>query len=131
MDDKLSKPGMSTEELRAVLVPPKPFHTRTGNLRGMEWWGLGQATEAGDLPEPYLAQFVATEVDYIIYSYRTPIAWFVNDTGEWFVPNVNYSLTTTQHQSAVKGAIQDYVKGPFVNLRTGRGNSPYGPRSGW
>jgi hypothetical protein len=52
---------------------------------------------------------------YVVFSYATPIAWFAN--GEWSVPAVKYSSTTSRHLSSLglptrwaesKGA--DYVK---------------------
>ena len=32
---------------------------------------------------------------YTIVSYRTPIAWYFG--GEWYVPDVKYSATTSRH----------------------------------
>lgn len=37
-------------------------------------------------------------ISTVIYSYATPIAWYDAEFGKWFVPNVNYSITTTRHQ---------------------------------
>jgi hypothetical protein len=44
------------------------------------------------------------QVDYVIYSYATPIAWHRSD-GNWVVPDVKYSNTTTRHQSFVTVAL--------------------------
>ena len=40
---------------------------------------------------------------FIVHSYVTPIAWFAD--GEWTVPDTKFSVTTSKHQTLVKGAI--------------------------
>lgn len=55
------------------------------------YYGSGRYND-NDMP-------IVTIADYYIYSYATPIAWFVN--GKWFTPRVKYSRTTTNHQSIV------------------------------
>ena len=51
----------------------------------------GQFPADRELPRP-------DEVEYVVYSYETPIAWLLKD-GTVIVPNVRYSNTTTNHQS--------------------------------
>ena len=48
-------------------------------------------------------------VDYVIYSYSTPIAWLRGD-GSWFMPVADYSVTTTRHKNTIRAAIQEYKK---------------------
>ena len=48
-------------------------------------------------------------IDYVIYSYSTPIAWLRGD-GEWAMPDAKYSVTTTKHQTTTRAAIQEYKK---------------------
>ena len=43
-------------------------------------------------------------VSYVVYSYETPIAWFVEGQG-WVLNRRSYSVTTTSHQSAVLSAL--------------------------
>lgn len=102
--------------------------------------GRAYLSSTGDLPEPYKSQLRYARPDYVVYSYRTPIAWHDSVTDRWTVPNVNYSLTTTGHQRTVSMAVDtwngerwahDYDTGPAVNLRTGQGRSPYGERVGY
>lgn len=64
--------------------------------------GTRECSTFGQLPQEYWAS--ARNAQYLIYSYQTPIAW-VDSDGVWFVPDVRYSVTTTNHQSAVKSAI--------------------------
>ena len=62
----------------------------------------------GRLPLSYCNRFY-TDSDapdfYAIYSYSTPIAWYSN--GQWTIPDVYYSVTTTRHQNIVRKAILD------------------------
>ena len=44
-------------------------------------------------------------IDYVVYSYGTPIAYRTEDTGEWVVPDAKYSVTTSKHQSVVRYAV--------------------------
>ena len=48
-------------------------------------------------------------VDYVIYSYSTPIAWLRGD-GQWAMPQAKYSVITTRHQTTIRAAIQEYKK---------------------
>ena len=48
-------------------------------------------------------------IDYVIYSYSTPIAWLRGD-GEWAMPAADYSPTTTRHKNTIRAAIQEYKK---------------------
>ena len=41
---------------------------------------------------------------YIVRSYSTPIAW-CDANGEWHIPRVSYTPTTTRHQSIVRMAV--------------------------
>lgn len=40
------------------------------------------------------------QVDYVVWSYATPIAWHTPEG--WVVPPVKYSPTTTQHQHTAR-----------------------------
>lgn len=43
-------------------------------------------------------------IDYVIYSYATPIAYRTHD-GEWTIPGAKYSVTTSKHQSTIRYAV--------------------------
>ena len=45
----------------------------------------------------YLENLRAGNVLYVVWSWWTPIAWLHKDEG-WIIPNVFYSVTTSQHQ---------------------------------
>lgn len=45
-----------------------------------------------------------SDARYVVWSYHTPIAWLTIDD-EWIVPDIRYSMTTSQHQSLVRSAL--------------------------
>lgn len=70
------------------------------NLRGVAW-----REGTGYLPPAYGEtlndEWESGLVDYIVYSYGTPIAWH-NIREGWNIPPVKYSRTTSRHQSTVR-----------------------------
>ena len=66
----------------------------------------GTEVSAGRLPEDARAALRSAEVGYVIYSYITPIAWETAE-GEFVIPQVKYSATTSRHQSLVQSALLD------------------------
>lgn len=61
---------------------------------------------AGQLPDEERQRLNAEPPTYIVFSYNTPIGWYVPDGG-WYIPEVKYSQTTTGHQSVLTRAVQD------------------------
>lgn len=62
----------------------------------------GRKTPTGDvgrLPGNWRDVYYQTagRIDYIIYSFSTPIAWHTND-GLWIIPSVTYSSYSSRHQ---------------------------------
>lgn len=49
---------------------------------------------------------MAPRVDYMVYSYGTPIAWHTAEDG-WTVHGDVYSQTTTQHSRVIELAVHD------------------------
>lgn len=101
--------GIKTKQaIQDAVDDQKEF--KIGNISG-ESCKVGNMSQYGRLNEPYRGQlqglFKARLVRFIIYSYGTPIAW-VTQHGTWIVPEVNYSPTTSHHQSVVKLAIGRY-----------------------
>ena len=47
------------------------------------------------------------KIDYVVYSFQTPIAWHVTGVGydEWVYPNVRYSRRTSGHQNKIRTAL--------------------------
>lgn len=84
------------------LVPElKPFRNSTGSFWAVE--GQHADNRTGEMPDhlrdEYLTLFNWGFIDYVVYSYDTPIAWFCNRSG-WHNPKHYYSNTTsTKHQT--------------------------------
>jgi len=83
----------------------EPFKNSTGSLSGTTKVLAGWAS-MGHLPDEWSRTFQARSflIDYVIYSYGTPIAWHDKEAG-WVEPDVKYSPTTSQHQGSVRTAI--------------------------
>lgn len=60
----------------------------------------------GLLPSEYRESFERST--YAVYSYSTPICWFIPDEG-WVMPMHKYSQTTTQHQHHVRSVIENWL----------------------
>lgn len=75
----------------------KTFDTG-GALRGRTWAEFG----AGQLRDEAFRSFCsqANEIDFIVYSYTTPIAW--HSPSGWTCPSDRYSITTSHHQSLIR-----------------------------
>jgi hypothetical protein len=66
----------------------------------------------GRLNAEEFAQFKQDEirVNYIVYSYGTPIAWHTDAEG-WYVVSQKFSVTTSKHQNLTRRAIADSLQG--------------------
>lgn len=63
---------------------------------------------AGRLDDEETARYndaVSKGIDYIVYSYNTPIAWHGFDG--WYVVEQKFSVTTSKHQNYVRRAIAE------------------------
>jgi hypothetical protein len=70
-----------------------------GSMRGeVTPFGAGSL---GMLPAQYADS--ARAADYVVYSYATPIAWHA--AGEWVMPEVRYSVTTSKQQGRIATAL--------------------------
>jgi hypothetical protein len=91
------KHSLTDKRLAGIRVNKrKPFTNSTGSFRGI----VGGPGTFGELPAYWRNRFPERGVAYTIMSYSTPIAW-LDHNGEWTVPDVKYSPTTTQHQGVV------------------------------
>lgn len=87
-----------------------------GNVSG-KWVSRNyfSGAQIGQLPSGFakvLAEHNKGTDLFVVYSYQTPIAWFSlsnadsNGTNKWYYVDHKYSLSTTQHQSAVRYALK-------------------------
>ncbi len=83
--------------VRQELAAREPF-TTYGNFRAVR----GAPWDIGRLPDPYRAQYLDAwshdRITYTVISYRTPVAWVLDD-GTVVIPPLKYSRTTTGHQA--------------------------------
>lgn len=103
MTEKLStrKPGPIAKKIWAR----ESFRTN-GALKGVarpEWIDFGMMC----LEDFYTLHDDkrAYGIDYVIYSYTTPIAWLRGD-GSWTMPEAGYSVTTKRHKATILAALQ-------------------------
>ena len=93
--------GSGTSKLRNALANLQPF-TTSGALRGETWkrdtvttWDLGRLNR--DEANRFMIDHVAG-IQYVVYSYSTPIGWVRTD-GEVYVVGQRFSVTTGRHRS--------------------------------
>lgn len=94
--------------LRALIADHATWQTQNHSMHG-EKLTDGFDT-VGKLPREWVAGLNCHVTAYIIYSYKTPIAWLVvdpqTDRPKWIVPDVWYSVTTAKHQQRVRLALR-------------------------
>lgn len=97
--------GIGLAKLRDALQECAPF-TTSGALRGDVWnrkfvsqYGLGElnTVERNRFMLDHL-----TGIAFVVWSYRTPIAWVRND-GIVYHVSQRFSRTTSRHQSLISG----------------------------
>lgn len=106
MTEKLStrNPGPIAKKLLAR----ESFRTN-GELKGVakpEWIDFGKLSVKDYCT--LRSDNQAYGIDYVIYSYETPIAWMYNKNGgTWVMPEADYSVTTKWHKATIRAAIAE------------------------
>ena len=77
-------------------------------FRGMHNPERGAGALTGEDREAFLAAAQAGRVTYVVYSYRTPIAYVVGD--EFVMIDTKFSATTSRHQSITRQGIDKYMR---------------------
>lgn len=95
---KVGKSGRNAGwwRVRDAIADGQAFSNSTGSFAGRP----GPASGTGRLPREYIES--ARKASYVVYSYNTPIAW--RTEGNWAVPWISYSVTTSSHQSIARTA---------------------------
>jgi hypothetical protein len=85
---------------------------------GRTLWGHSEGHEQFTLPnacqlpvkvaELLQEQIHRQQIDYIVWSYETPIAWH-HKGNNWSMPDVEYSVTTSKHQSVARGIVNNVL----------------------
>lgn len=116
----------SRNALPGLLSGREAWKTRNGSMSGgdVNTWPVA----SGYLPEPHLGQLASSQPVYVVWSYETPIAW-VDESGQWFVPDVMYSATTNGQQSAVLAALRELGLTPArgASVKVGSTRQQFGP----
>jgi hypothetical protein len=92
----------SSERAGEAMRERRPFANSSKSLRGEPMTPRpGVHVSTGRMPREHAADLRAAEVvDYVVWSYATPIGW--HDEHGWHVPATTYSPTTTQHQHTAR-----------------------------
>jgi len=100
-------PRITGKSAGAAISQAQPF-TTSGSLRGTVAQPAPDAyiPYTGFLPDEWREDIRkdASHVDYIVWSYATPIAWRLTN-GQWILPDVRYSVTTSKHQGIVRRSL--------------------------
>lgn len=96
---------VTNRDIVGLAIAGRNAKTATGNMSTDHYrpeFTRSVAPHCGYLPQRLRdildASFRAGAIDQVIYSYSTPIAW--RDNGQWIIPRVTYSQTTSsKHQS--------------------------------
>ena len=80
---------------------------RASALEGLD----GRTNTYGRLDSDEVARYesVKDSIDYVVMSYRTPIAW--HSAEGWYVVAQKFSVTTSKHQNYVRRAIASSLVG--------------------
>jgi hypothetical protein len=98
--------GPQVSQLIANRTPFKAGGTGTGaaSFRGGSAYDNYNTTGALNETEKDNYYHDVPDIDYVVYSYRTPIAW--HTPRGWHIVAQKFSVTTTRHQSAVRAAVR-------------------------
>ncbi len=106
-------------ELASLIDNGHEFHNSGKTFRG-EHWDADSATlpGKGKMPESDYNHLELMHrlngIDYVVYSYRTPIAYRTTN-GEWHMPSVRYSNTTSCHQGKINAAAHQLMIQKGIN----------------
>jgi hypothetical protein len=95
----------SWQDFRDVITAFESFTISSGAFHGNPvLLGEGVYIHMGQMPNDERDNFraIGAEIDYVIYSYVTPIAWHVSGAG-WFRTAAGHSNTTKRHMGQLCG----------------------------
>jgi hypothetical protein len=91
---------LSHFNIGAAIARMEDFKSNTGSFRGQK---VSFNPSSGRMPSAEAEKMAGHNVDYVVHSYATPIAY--HHEGGWEYPDVSYSSTTSKHQAITRGAI--------------------------
>jgi hypothetical protein len=98
--------------IQAAVDNHTPFKHETLSARWLDRMEYGHMVPA--LGASLAAEIAVEGRAFVIFSYRTPIAWMIRNEG-WVVPDTRYSVTTTHHQNVTRTAVAN--PGFYANAR--------------
>lgn len=104
--------NINYRKIPLALKYQEPFEGNT--MRAFRPHETDEPMSAGRLVEtPWRDKFELAKklelIDYVVYSYNTPIAWVLRCHGEVIIPDVSYSTTTSKQQNLCRA----YLKPSF------------------
>lgn len=109
---KLFTKRMNWTALETIIRNNDEFHNYSGTFKGVHWDAdHADLPGKGKMPESDWNTLKRVHdmcgIDYVVYSYRTVIAY--RDThGTWHIPDVTYSRTTTAHQNVIRVVAEQF-----------------------
>lgn len=97
-------------DLMAHIEAGKPFQNAGNTLSGHAVKSVYAYQDSGRMPQSsgdygrFCLDAANGVIDYIIYSYSTPIAWHTTNAG-WYDAVSRYSVTTSKHQGKVSAVL--------------------------
>ena len=86
---------LTNNQAREAIHELREFTTGTGSLRGMTYVGdTGWMTITEEREQLKQASWDGS-LEYVVYSYATPIAWVIDST--WVRSDERHSVTTSRH----------------------------------
>lgn len=113
------QPRVSTSSAGPFIAARKPFQNHSGSLQGTDAVWNANADRLSSLEtaafyndRPYIT--------YAVFSYFTPIAWYVSkpkvcgccQDERWHIVNQKFSVTTSKHQSQLWHIRKETTDGP-------------------
>lgn len=99
--------NMNTGAELAMSGQPFRAGARGSTIRGEVTGGDTAGRLEGSAEELFNHHVNTNQIDYVVYSYNTPIAWRHSLTGDWHVPTQRHSVTTAKHQNAIRRALHN------------------------
>lgn len=101
---------ITNAQVTSYVASRSDFVSNSGNATRYEYM-----PSTGRLPQEWVEQLrkdidaarAAGETVYVVFSYATPVAWCVS--GQWTIPAVKYSSTTSGFQNRVRAGVSTYA----------------------
>lgn len=86
----------------------KPMQNRQDFKTGGALWGTSRPPYVGGrLSEHDKNEYQNNmeDIDFVVVSYHTPIAWHYKSRDSWYIVRTKFSTTTSKHQTLIERAV--------------------------